>query len=68
MSGASRWLARRGHDRDRQLIRELGERRDLKAFGGVVVHDADCPHPEGPCNCDGGPLVLEPRRHARGLP
>lgn len=58
--------------RDKQLIRlgvELGEaglRRDIKVFGGVVIHDGCCGHPESPCDCE--PLVLEPRRHARGLP
>jgi hypothetical protein len=40
---------------------ELGIRRDVKAFGGIVVHDGCCDHPEGPCTCEGGPLRIEPR-------
>lgn len=47
-------------------IGRLGLRRDLKAYGGLVIHDGDCPHPQGPCQCE--PLTLEPRLHARGLP
>lgn len=64
---ASRWLQIRRSE-DRQLVRaavelrELGERRDLKVFGGLVIHDGDCPIPEGDCNCEGGPLRLVPRR------
>jgi hypothetical protein len=63
-------LSRRGQQRwsaDRQLVElarlmgELGIRRDVKAFGGIVVHDGCCDHPEGPCTCEGGPLRIEPR-------
>ena len=47
-------------------VGRLGLRKDVKAFGGLVVHDGDCPHPDGPCACE--PLTIEPRTHARGLP
>ncbi len=42
---------------DRQLLNAafelatLAHRRDWKVEGYVVVHEADCPAPEGVCDC-----------------
>lgn len=52
--------------KDRQLVRaatevrELVERRDWKLEGYLVVHDGDCAHPQGPCDCT--PIELLTRR------
>lgn len=59
--GQLRWSEDRELKESGFLIMRLGDRRDLKVFGGLVVHDGDCPHPQGPCDCPGGPLTIQPR-------
>ena len=43
------------------LVMQLGDRRDIHVFGGLVIHDGACEHPDGPCTCEGGPLTIVPR-------
>lgn len=56
--------------KDRQVVRaalelrDLAERQDVRLEGYVVVHDADCPAPQGECagapTCC--PIEILPRR------
>lgn len=41
-------------------VRDLVESRLWKLEGYLVVHDGDCPAPEGPCDCR--PIELVRRR------
>lgn len=65
---SDRPLSRRAQQRwsDDKQVRELGHdigriglRKDLKVEGGLVIHEAACSHPQGPCNCE--PLRLYPQ-------
>lgn len=64
--GQIRWSADKQLKEISFLLGLLGLRKDVKVFGGLVIHDGHCPHPDGHCSCE--PLTIEPRTHARGLP
>ncbi len=58
--------------KDRQVVRaalelrDLAERQDVRLEGYVVVHDADCPAPQGACagapTCRPLPIFQDRRR------